>query len=184
MPGGARNVPQPSLIGEPRPAVVPLSIGVYHPPELVSFAYRHHHTDTTWVLGTPSVKLLNEALALLFAQVVEVPRPPSPVSPVLGVAAVIEPRIMSAGFRYPRAGERAFFAHVIYVFTVYAPHGAQLVSWSLEGAALEPMGSPLAAVDVVKRSFEGAMREAAWQLTAGFRDIPEVRQWLAAQGVR
>jgi hypothetical protein len=178
------NVPQPSLIREPRPRVVPLRIGVYYPPELLGFTYRHQLTDTTWVLGTPSVKLLNDALTLLFTEVVEVARPPSPAAPALNVAAVIEPRIVSAGFRYPRAGQRALTAHVIYVITLYAQHGAHVASWSVDGAAAEPLDNPLDAVGIVKRSFEGAMREAAWMLTTGFREVTEVRQWLATEGIR
>jgi hypothetical protein len=35
----------------------------------------------------------------------------------------------------------------------------------------------------VKRNFERAMREAAWMLTSGFRDVPEVRRWLEEQGI-
>ena len=178
------NVPQPSLIREPPPRVVPLRIGVYHPPELRGFTYRHHLTDTTWALGPPSVDLFNEALALLFAQVVEVPRPPSPATPILDVAAVIESRIMSAGFRYPRAGQRALSAHVIYVVTLYAQHGAHVASWSIDGTAAEALDNPLDAVGIVKRSFEGAMSEAAWMLTTGFREVTEVREWLAGEGVR
>ena len=167
------NVPQPSLIREPPPRVVPLRIGVYHPPELRAFTYRHHLTDTTWVLGTPSVKLFNDALALLFVQVVEVPRPPSPAAPILDVAAVIEPRIVSAGFRYPRPDQRALSAHVIYVITLYAPHGAQLASWSIDGTAAEALDNPLDAVGIVKRSFEGAMSEAAWMLTTNDAGAPK-----------
>jgi hypothetical protein len=34
---------------------------------------------------------------------------------------------------------------------------------------------------VIRRSFEQAMREAAWKLTS---EVPEVRRWLDAQGVR
>ena len=177
------TVPQPSLIREPAPRVVPLRIGVYYPPELVGFTYRHHMTDTTWVLGRPSLQLFNDALALLFAQVIEVVRPPSPAAPILDVAGVIEPRIVSAGFRYPRAGQRAVSAHVIYVIALYAQHGAHVASWSIDGAAAEPLDNPLDAVGIVKRSFEGAMSEAAWMLTTGFREVTEVRQWLAAEGL-
>jgi hypothetical protein len=183
MPRNVWSVPQPSLIREPRPRVVPLRMGVYHPPELVGFTYRHHLTDTTWVLGRPSVTLFNDALALLFAEAIEVPHRPSPTTPILDVAAVIEPRIMSAGFRYPRAGQRSLSAHVIYVVTLSAQHGAHIASWSIDGTAAEPLENPRDAVGIVKRSFEGAMSEAAWMLTTGFREIAEVRQWLAAEGV-
>jgi hypothetical protein len=178
------SVPEPTLIREPRPDAVPLRIGVYYPSELRGFTYRHHLTDTAWVLGTPSVQLLNDAFRLLFVDVVEVPRRPSNAAPATDVAAVIESRIVSAGFRYPRGGERAFPAHVIYGFTLYDPAGAAVASWSVEGAAAEPVDNPFAAVAGVKRSFEQAMREAAQKLTNGFRQAPEVRQWLAAHGVR
>jgi len=40
------------------------------------------------------------------------------------------------------------------------------------------------AISHLKRNFEHAMREAAWKFTSGFRDIPEVRRWLAEQSVR
>jgi hypothetical protein len=59
-----------------------------------------------------------------------------------------------------------------------------VASWSIDGTAAVPLDNPLDAVGIVKRSFEGAMSEAAWMLTTGFREIAEVRDWLAAEGVR
>jgi len=179
------SVPEPVVIRDPRPQPVPLRIGVYHPPELRDFTYRHHITDTAWVLGKPSVRLLNEALALVFSEVVEVPRRPSDAGPSPDVAAVLESRITSAGFRYPRIGvERAFPTHVTYGFTLYSPTGARLASWTVNGTGAEPIDNPLGAVGTVKASFERAMREAAWKLTTEFRDVPEIRRWLDAQGLR
>ena len=90
---------------------------------------------------------------MLFVEVVEVSRRPSTTTPATDVAAVIESRIVSAGFRYPRWGERAFPAHVMYGSTLYDRGGATVATWSVEGAA-------------------------------SFREIPEVRQWLAARIVR
>lgn len=40
------------------------------------------------------------------------------------------------------------------------------------------------AISQLKRNFELAMREATWKLTSWFRDIPEVRRWLAEQAGR
>jgi len=86
LAGCVFSVPEPALVREPRPEPVPLRMGVYYPPELRSFTYRHHLTDTAWILGKPSVRLLGDALSLLFAAVVEVPRPGAgraraPISP-------------------------------------------------------------------------------------------------------
>ena len=173
------SVPEPALIREPRPESVPLRVGVYHSPEFRAAKYRHHLTDTTWVLGEPSARLLDDALAMMFAEVVHVSRPPAEAPPPAGLAGLIEPRIASAGFRYPRVGEQAFPTHVAYAFTLYGSDGKPVASWTIEGTAAEPVGNPLEAVANVKRNFEHAMRDAAWKLTREFRDVPEVRRWLA-----
>lgn len=73
------RTPEPVLTKDPRPQQLPLRIGVYHSPELQDFTYKHHLTDIGWILGKPSAQLLNDALALLFVEVVQVPRPgPAP----------------------------------------------------------------------------------------------------------
>ena len=100
LAGCVFSVPEPALVREPRPEPVPLRMGVYYPPELRSFTYRHHLTDTAWILGKPSVRLLGDALSLLFADVVEVPRPGTGPSPGADVAGVIEPRLVSASAVY------------------------------------------------------------------------------------
>ncbi len=177
------SVPEPALIREPRPESIPLRIGVYHSPEFRAAKYRHHLTHTTWVLGEPSVRLLDDALSLMFSDVVRLARPPAEAPPS-GLAGVIEPRLLSAAFRYPRAGEVAFPTHVAYAFTLYRPDGSTVASWSVNGASGEAVSNPLGAVASIKRNFEQAMREAAWKLTREFRDVPEVRGWLESHGVR
>ena len=176
--------PEPQLIREPRPDPVPMRIGVHFPPQLRDFTYRHHFTDTAYVLGEPSVRLLKEALALLFVEVVESPLP-SPDSPLRGdLAGVIEPRISSAGFKFPSPGSPSFPAHVTYGFTLYSSRGEQIASWDVTGQAGEPIANIFSPVSAVKRNFELAMQEATLKLTSGFRKVPEVRRWLDEQGVR
>jgi hypothetical protein len=117
LAGCAWTVPEPVLVREPRPEPVPLRIGVHYPADLRGFHYRHHFSDTAYVLGTPSVRLLGEALGLLFVEVVESLRPAAGVALGDGVAGVIEPRITSAGFQYPPAGITYFPTHVTAVLT-------------------------------------------------------------------
>ncbi len=176
-------VPEPVLVREPRPEPVPLHIGVYFPPELRSFTYRHHIPDTTYVLGDPSVQLLNEALALLFTEVVEVPRPGSAPELRGDLAGIIEPRIISAGYQFGTQSS-PYPTQITYGFTLYSPRGEPVAYWEVTGQGSESLGTPLATVGIKKRNFEHAMREAAWKFTSGLRDVPEVRQWLAEQGVR
>jgi hypothetical protein len=188
--GCAFSTPEPVLIREPRPEPVPLRIGVYYSPEFRSFTYRHHFSDTAWILGEPSVKLIREALALLFIEVVEVPRPSSGTDLRGDLAGVIEPRIASAEAVYLseehlKAGVAVQPVHIItYGFTLYSPSGKPVTSWDVTGRGTGPVGTnPLPATSVPRWNFEYAMREAAWKLTSGFRDIPEVREWLAKQAV-
>ena len=182
--------PEPVLVREPRPEPVPLRIGVYYSPDFRSFTYRDHLTDTEWILGKPSVQLLHEALTLLFIEVVEMPRPGSGPSLPGDLAGIIEPRIVSAAVEYPytnkelQSGVIVQLVHVTYGFTVYSPSGEPVASWNVTGRGDEPIANLLAAESTVKRNFENAMRDAAWQLTSGFREIPEVRRWLAGQAGR
>jgi hypothetical protein len=181
------STPEPVLIREPRPDPVPLRIGVYYSPEFQSFTYRHHFSDTAWILGEPSVKLIREALALLFIEVVEVPRPGSGASLRNDLAGVIEPRIASAKavYRFFNMSEMASSpVHVTYGFTLYSPRGESVASWDVTGRGEEPTSNPLAYWSTLKRNFEHAMREAAWKFTSEFRDIPEVQRWLAERASR
>lgn len=205
------SVPEPVLVREPRPELVPLRVGVYYSPEFRSFTYRHHLTDTAWVLGEPSLRLLHEALTLLFLEVVEVPRPGSEPGLRGDLAGIIEPGIVSAEAVYisdepPKAGLVVQPVHVTYGFTVYSPSGESVASWDVTGRGEVPIVDlrdaiaeaditmlmrnfkhamrAIAGINMLKRNFEYAMREAAWKLTSGFREIPEVREWLAGQAGR
>jgi hypothetical protein len=183
------SVPEPVLVREPRPEPVPLRIGVYYSPEFRSFTYQHHPAATTWILGEPSVRLLHEALTLLFIEVVEVPRPGSGPSLRGDLAGIIKPRIASAAAVYGHdyvmvMAEIDVSAHVTYGFTVYSPSGEHVASWDVTGQGKVSSGNLIDAASPLKQSFEHAMREAAWKLTSGFRDISEVREWLTEQAVR
>jgi len=183
--GCAWTVPQPVLIREPRVERVALRVGVYYPPELRDFKYRHHFTDTAYVLGEPSVRLLTDALGLLFLEAVPSPRPGLETALRPDLAGVIEARIVSAGFRYPVLGKEDFFpTHVTYELTLFSRSGDTVASWSSTGSRRERVSNPAGAVGTIRRSFEQAMAESAWKLTSGFREVAGVRGWLEKENVR
>jgi hypothetical protein len=189
LAGCVFSVPEPMVVREPKPEQLPLQVGVYFSPELRNFTYRHHLTDTAWILGKPSVGLLSDALGLLFTSVVEVAQPGSSPSQRGDLAAIIEPRITSAGVVYWSSqhidrGTAVQPVHVTYSFTMYTSGGQRLALWEVNGRGEAPNANPLAGVATAKRNFEHAMREAAWKFTSGFRDVPEVRRWLEERGVK
>lgn len=183
------SVPEPVTIREPRPEPIPLRIGVYYSPQFRDFTYRHHATDTAWILGKPSVRLLNESLALIFAEVVESGKPGVSSGLPDGIAGVIEPVIVSAGYTYPtlegarRIDTVCFQLHLNYGFTLYSPKGERLASWEVDGQDCAPETRPMATLITRRLSFERTMREDAWKLITGFRDVPGIRRWLDEQGV-
>jgi len=183
------SVPQPMLVREPRPERIALRIGVYYSPEFRSFTYRHHVPGTAWKLGEPSVRLFGEALALLFTDVVESARPGSNEGLPADVAGVIEPTIVSAGYMFPtteaarRDGKVCFPLHLTYHFTLYSPQGEPVTAWDVSGNDCAPVGNPLRTYATLRESFEQVMREDAFTFVSGFRDIPNVRRWLAEQGI-
>jgi hypothetical protein len=184
-------MPEPVLVRAPRPEPVPLRIGVYNSPEFQDFTYRHHATDIGWVLGKPSVRLLNEALGLLFVEVVEVPAPGSKPNLRSDLAGTIAPRIVSAEAVYlsgevVNVGSRVLQiqpVRVTYGFTLYSRSGKPEASWEVTGRGREPVDDDDGAITTLKRNFERAMAEGARKLVNEFRDVPEVRQWLANQAV-
>lgn len=185
--------PQPVLIREPRPEPLPLRIGVHYPHDLRTFSYQQKEPRvlmTSFTLGEPSVRLLHEALALLFLEVVELSTA-APSGLRDDLAGVIEPRIAAASYSFTAqgpgtvcVGERCTItgANISYGFTLHSRHGVPLASWVVSGTGDTGAGVTLG--DKVGRSFEQAMREAAWNLTSGFRDVPEIRRWLEEQGAR
>jgi hypothetical protein len=106
------------------------------------------------------------------------------------MAGIIAPRIVLAKAVYwsgevVSVGTRVLPVlpvQVTYGFTVYSQSGKPVASWEVTGRGKEPADN--GAIGTIKRNFELAMAEAARKLVNGFRDIPEVRQWLAEQGVR
>lgn len=71
---------------------------------------------------------------------------------------------------------------VIYGFTVYSRSGKPVASWEVTGRGNAPVDN--GAVGMLKRNFERAMAEAARKFVDGFADVPQVRAWLAEQGIR
>lgn len=94
------------------------------------------------------------------------------------------PSCSSKSWSCPGPGRAPVSGVTTYGFTLHSPRGEPEASWDVTGQGSEPIANPFAAVSTVRRSFEQAMREAAWRLTSGFRDVPEVRRWLNEQGVR
>ena len=185
----------PVVIREPRPEPVRLAMGVYYHDALRSFRYvrirdpRGGQADAPFRVGDASVRLFDDALGLLFERVVTVSSMAPGDAIDGGPAAVIEPRIVSATQQTGGGGPNTTSARttIVYELRLYSTGGQPLATWTVTGPGAATSGtSPveMATWNVNQRSIELAMRDAAWNFTTGFRDVPDVRRWLEQRGVR
>jgi hypothetical protein len=192
-------VPAPVVIREPRPEPLALTVGVHYPDELRSVRVvprtflnngKVTRNDLEALVGQASVKLLDEALGLLFARVVPMPT----VTPVGGapgdLAAIIEPTIQNVEIHIEPNRNTAFTgrASITYGFALYTGVGDRLATWTVSGIGLERVEvgafGPIRSGTGDQSDLELAMRDAAWNFMRGFREVPDVRRWLEERGVR
>ena len=188
----ATVTPEPVFIREPRVAQIPLVVGVYYSDAFRELVYAQQGGPLirhSFAIGGGSIKLIDEALALLFKQVVLLPGPLSPGASPPNVAGVIEPSISTVNLRHPPLGQTPssgpfwMRTSIAYAFTLSTPEGERLAAWEVEGDGVHIFGFENWNT-AVKDSFERAMREAGWKLVSGFRDIPDVARWLELHGAK
>lgn len=200
LAGCAPIVVTPVVIREPRPEPVPLTIGVYYPEEIRSWRrvavkqYLNRAEGSHDILvGEASVKLLDEALGLLFTRVVVLPTRTPVGSDEATLAAVIEPRIVAVFTEESVQPENRLTvrAAISYEFTLYSNSGDRVATWTVPGSSLSSLQIGAVSIvqlpemmSIVQRTLELALRDAAWNFTSGFRDVPDVRRWLDERGVK
>lgn len=116
---------------------------------------------------------------------------PPNVSGKSPMAGIIEPGIAEVSYEVPSGGVSGdpvlARAMITYVFTLYSGEGERLASWQVSGRGVETPSAKIGASLAhrsVQRSFEQAMREAAWKLDNDFRSVPGVARWLEGQGAK
>ena len=164
----------------PSPIQVPLTVGVYHSPELRTYQNSGDPTVSqrfVFPVGEATVRLLDGLYPTLFAKTVAVDKPPPLPPSDPPVAAVVEVSIETFNIEAgPFIGENNFsWAVIVYRITVYSPSGPVLASWKVRGIGERsgPRDGRLFA-DAV----ELAMRDAAEKLQMSFFNVPEARRWI------
>jgi hypothetical protein len=106
------------------------------------------------------------------------------------VAAVIEPTIQDVAIQVEHQPDDVFTdrGSITYRLTLFSPVGEQLATWTVTGTGVEQIKigafGPKRSGTGDQSQLELAMRDAAWTLMTGFRDVPEVRRWLDRRNVK
>ncbi len=186
LPGGCTyTVPiDPTLPRRPLVERLPVMVGVHYSEDFRSFEYRTRYDlyspfDHTYrfPLGAASVALFDQILASLFEEVKPVDHLP-PLSPKKPeISAVIQPKISAV------SAEKLDLRSVTieYEIGIYAPDGAKVASWKVEGFGRSDMELSLIKT-IAGDATQKAMRDVGTRVLSSFFQDPDVKAWFDKAG--
>lgn len=172
----------------PSPLVgkLPLTVGVYYSDELRNFSYTEINDNTgddEYIVqgGASQLELFNTLLPALFDKVVELP---SPEAADAEVDAVFVPSIAEFQLGLPQKTKlKVYEIWMKYNMKLSNPDGEYIADWVMTAYGKAPQEN-LQTVDAgVQGAAVVAMRDLAASFTLGFKDVPEVNEWLKANNV-
>lgn len=178
--GCTQSIPLSPEITTTRSAKIERFVGLYFPEETKVFSWKESRYGDTWVfpLGPPSVRAIKEAASRTFTRTKIVDQLPPLAQGTPNVDAVLEVRIEDFSFVIPMVKISTYSAEIGYRFTLYAPAGAPVATWRVDGEG-EQRGQigfdftrwPGEAADL---AIEDAMRKFIEEIDLEF----EFRRWL------
>ena len=160
---------------------LPLTVGVYYSSGFRNAKFaRSHGSDLYNVpLGKVDPTFFDGVFPMIFEKVVPVQSPPPLSEDSPPVIAVIEPRVDAFDVDIPWIPFATLTADIYYRFTLYSKDGTPFASWKVKGhGETNQKLSDLTFSTVIGRAVEACMQDAATKFVTGFRDVPEIRQWL------
>ena len=167
--------------------VLPITIGVYYSPELITQQSIEEVVKDRdrykFDLGSESVSVFNQVFVSMFERVIPVENRPPLRADGPKVDAVIEPRIgyFRIGVVPPSQNEDEYcWVRIAYYIAVYSPDGGLLAL-----SRIDAVGESRPDATGVKSFDEAthfAMRDAAAQLMVNFSNEPGIQKWLQALG--
>lgn len=126
---------KPDYAKFPKTEPIPMTVGVFHSWEFLTFQYRRYFQRSPVVapVGQASVEMFGRLLEAGFGKTVPVYVLPSGGQAVDGVDAIIETRVEAfdflVGFNKPSDNQR-----IVYRLILYTPRGVPVHTWTVEGA--------------------------------------------------
>lgn len=171
------EVPTPVL------ASIPVSMGVYYPPEFRDYVYKENTEDRPdWEINTgrSHVVMFQQILPSMFQSLTEVPG--VPVSGAgQNVEAVIVPSIVEMQFALPQETKFDIYeAWIRYQISVVKPDGSDIARYTVDGYGKSETALLKSKDEGLNAAINLALRDAGAKLALGFENVTEVRDWLAA----
>ncbi len=172
----------PVINNPPAVEVIPVTIGIYYPPEFVRYESRVDTWPHIWFVpvGKGSVALFDKVLPLMFKNVVNLTNWPDSGQNIQKISGVLIPTIEAIAFNFN--GWR-YTAEITYHIQFFSANGQPVASWKVNGTGVRKVGfdyfghaTPLGQVT------EFAMQDAATFFMIRFGEDAAVKKWLNAIG--
>lgn len=162
------NIPQPVV------ERIPVVIGVHVPAEFREHVYKEKRKGGEYVisLGKAQSDGFMRMMEAMFARVVVVEAPASAAATDPEIRGVLEPTLEDYAFVTPAdSGTDSYAASLKYTVRLYSPKGELADSWTFTGYGSRPGSAfPGKGDEALKAATTAAMRDAAAQLVAEFKD--------------
>lgn len=186
MSGCAHTIPLNATVSQTQEvSEVPISVGVYYTPQFRSYKHEGSRMGDKWIynLGEASVNLFDKVFPTLFQEARHVRERPPISSSDDNLTAVIVPKIEAFDFSLPFLKNGTYTAEITYRFTLYSVKGDPFASWTIKGEGEQRGQFGFSFSRWPGEAADHAMEDAARKFMLGFRDEPEVLNWLTQNGL-
>ena len=171
----------------PQVSNLPLTVGVYYDPALLNYTYtevnERNGKDQYIVQSGPSQKqLFNSLLAGIFTDVVEIASLENVPGDYPQLDAVFVPMIDDFQLGLPEKTRlNSYEVWIKYNMRLSELDGSYIADWVMTAYGKSP--SELSTREGINNAANLALRDLAASFALGARNVPEVRDWLRAQGL-
>jgi hypothetical protein len=164
---------------------IPLTLGVYYPPELRSYTYTEMDDSTgkaQYIVqsGAAQLHLFNTVLPSLFNKVVWLDSPELAVGNTT-IDAVFIPSIGEFQMSLPQKTRlKVYEIWLKYNMKLTKTSGEQIADWVMTAYGKAPEESLQPVESGVQNAAMVAMRDLEASFTLGFATVPDVKEWLQA----
>jgi hypothetical protein len=184
---GASTVVVQGSYPQPNIPAMPLTLGVYYGEGLMGFRYTEYsdRERPEYIVdsGRSHVELFSTILPTMFDSVVVLDSLESAGS--AGVDAVFVPRIDEFQLAMPQKTRLDVYeVWIKYNMRLTSPNGGAIADWVMTAYGKVPQETLRSSERSINDATVAALRDLGSSFTLGFTAVPDVRDWLVAQGPR
>ena len=167
---------------------LPITVGIYYPPELRNHTYTEIDDNTgkdEFIVqsGAAQLQLFNTLLPAMFRNTLMLDSLDAARSQS-GIDAVLIPTVAEFQMGLPQKTKlKVFEIWLKYNIKLTKPNGDQIADWVMTAYGKAPDENLQSVNDGLQSASNVAMRDLAASFTLGFANVPDVKEWLRANNL-